>query len=136
MAGVRIDAAARHTPVAVFGPTSTATLGVDSSAFNAGSYPHGSRFAAVLNMAALTEGTLDAVLVQCATSGGSYVTFTGDQVGTFASQTSATGANVQVVSFIPAVGFPFVKVRLSETVSITTATGVSVEILTLSGGIA
>lgn len=132
---VRFDALTRHAPVALIGPTSTAVLGVDSTAFNCGAYPHGTRFAAVLNMGALTEGTLDADLVQCATTGGSYVAFTGERSGTFASQTSATGANVQVVSFMPAIGFPFIKVRLTETVSVTTAVGVSVEAIAISGGL-
>lgn len=132
---VRADASGRHKPVALIGPTSTATLGVDSTAFDCTAYPHGSRFAIALNCGAMTEGTLDGVLVQCSTTGGSYVAFTGDLYGAFASQTSATGANVQVVEFQPAVGFPFIKLRLTETVSVTTAVGISAEALVLSGGL-
>lgn len=130
MPGVRNDINARASVVAGIAPTSTAVLGVDSSAFDTRSYAHGSRFMAVLNTTALTEGTLTPTLVDCDTSGGTY-TALADQYGSFVALTSASGAVVQTVGFQPTAGRPFVKIRLTETVSVTTAIGISGEFVAL-----
>lgn len=120
MAGVRNDVGSRMTQVASIGPVSTATLGVEGTAIDVRSYPKGSRFVAVFNIGTMTEGTLTPSVVDCDTSGGTYAAVS-DTYGTLSAVTTSNDDSIQMQSFQPAPGRPFIKCKLVETVSVTTA---------------
>ena len=129
MAGVRNDVN-RGTVVASIGPVSTATLGVEGTAVDTRSYPKGSRFLAVFNLGTMVEGTLTPSVVDCDTSGGTYAAIS-TTYGTLSAVPFGSSPSVQVQAFQPTPGRPFVKAKLVETVSVTTAVAVSCEIFVL-----
>lgn len=128
--GVRNDINARTSVVASIGPISTATLGVEGTAIDARNYAHGTKFMAVFNIGAMTEGTLTPSVVDCDTSGGTYAQIA-DTYGSLVAQTSSDGAKIQTQAFQPSAARPFVKLKLVETVSVTTAVPVSCEIVAI-----
>ncbi len=101
-------------------PVSTATLGIEVGSFDARDYAHGSRFLACFAVGVQTEGTLTPSVVDCDTSGGTY-TATAKTYGALTTFTASTDEAVQVQAFDADPARPFVKLKLVETVSVTTA---------------
>lgn len=101
-------------------PISTATLGIEVGSFDARSYPHGSRFLACFAVGAMTEGTLTPSVVDCDTSGGTYAAVA-TTYGSLTTFTTSTDEVVQVQAFDASPERPFIKLKLVETVSVTTA---------------
>jgi hypothetical protein len=129
----RSSISARLTVTNSIGPTSTATLGVEGTALDTRSIEHGARYTAFVNIGTMTEGTLTPSIVDCDTSGGSYTALT-PSAGAFVAVTTANDDSVQMVSFVPNPNRPFVKVKLVETVSVTTAVPVSCGFITCPAG--
>lgn len=111
-------------------PVSTATLGIEVGTFDARSYAHGSRFLACFAVGAMTEGTLTPSVVDCDTSGGSY-TATATTYGSLTTFTTSADEVVQVQAFEVDPARPFVKLKLVETVSVTTAVPIHLYILVI-----
>lgn len=109
-------------------PVSTATLGIEAGSFDARSYPHGSRFLACFAVGAMTEGTLTPSVVDCDTSGGTYAA-TAATYGSLTTFTTSSDETVQVQAFDVNPDRPFVKLKLVETVSVTTAVPVHLYII-------
>lgn len=130
MAGVRNNLNARVSVLNSIGPVSTATLGVEGTAIDVRDYPKGSRFVAIFNIGTMTEGTLTPSVVDCDTSGGTYAATT-DLYGTLSAVTTSNDESVQMQGFQPAPGRPFIKLKLVETVSVTTAVAVSCSFLVI-----
>lgn len=130
---VRNSISTRVTVTNSIGPISTATLGVEGTALDCRDIAHASRFVAFVNIGTMTEGTLTPSIVDCDTEGGSYTALTPSD-GAFVAVTTANDDSVQMVSFVPNPDRPFVKVKLVETVSVTTAVPVSAGFITLPGG--
>lgn len=118
----------RLTIVQMQEPVSTATLGIEVGSFDARNYAHGSRFLAVFNIGAMTEGTLTPSVVDCDTSGGTY-TAVAKTYGTLAAVTTANDVAVHVQAFDVDPARPFVKLKLVETVSVTTAVPIALSII-------
>lgn len=129
MAGVRNDVN-RATVVASIGPVSTATLGVEGTAVDVRSYPKGSRFFAIFDIGTMTEGTLTPSVVDCDTSGGTYAAVA-DTYGTLSAVAFGASPSTQVQAFQPKAGRPFIKCKLVETVSVTTAVPVTCSIVVI-----
>lgn len=129
---VRSNVGSRVTVTNSIGPVSTATLGIDGTALDTRTIPHASRFIAFCNIGTMTEGTLTPSVVDCDTSGGTYTAVTPSD-GTFAAVTTANDEAYQAVSFEPNPARPFVKIRMVETVSVTTAVPVSAGFISLPG---
>lgn len=127
---VRSSVHSRVTVTNSIGPESTATLGVEGTAYDTRGASHGARFVAFVNIGTMTEGTLTPSIVDCDTSGGSY-TALAPSSGTFAAVTTSNDNAAQMVSFEPNPDRPFVKIKLVETVSVTTAVPVSCGFLTI-----
>lgn len=130
---VRSSVSARVTVTNSIGPESTATLGVEGTALDTRDIEHAARYVAFVNIGTMTEGTLTPSIVDCDTEGGTYTALT-PSAGSFAAVTTANDNSVQLVSFEPNPDRPFVKVKLVETVSVTTAVPVSCGFITLPGG--
>lgn len=132
MAGVRNNLQARVSHVQMLVPVSTATLGVESGTFDCRSYPKGSRFIAVFNVGIMTEGTLTPSVVDCDTSGGTYAAVA-DTYGSLTAMdsTSTAAGQVQMQAFQPKAGRPFIKLKLVETVSVTTAVPIATSIIVI-----
>lgn len=111
-------------------PVSTATLGIEVGSFDARNYAHGSRFLAVFNIGAMTEGTLTPSVVDCDTSGGTY-TAVAKTYGTLAAVTTANDVAVFTQAFDVDPARPFVKLKLVETVSVTTAVPIALSIVVI-----
>lgn len=111
-------------------PVTTATLGIEVGTFDARNYAHGSRFLAVFNIGAMTEGTLTPSVVDCATSGGTY-TAVAKTYGTLAAVTTANDVAVHVQAFDCDPARPFVKLKLVETVSVTTTVPIALSIVVI-----
>lgn len=111
-------------------PVSTATLGIEVGSFDARSYAHGSRFLACFAVGAMTEGTLTPSVVDCDTSGGTY-TATATTYGSLTTFTTATDEVVQAQAFDCDSARPFVKLKLVETVSVTTAVPIHLYVIVL-----
>lgn len=109
-------------------PVSTATLGIEVGTFDARLYPHGSRFLACFAVGSMTEGTLTPSVVDCDTSGGTYTAMARTS-GTLTTFTTSTDDTTQVQGFIPDPARPFVKLKLVETVSVTTAVPIHLYVL-------
>jgi hypothetical protein len=123
----RSSISARLTVTNSIGPTSTATLGVEGTALDTRSIEHGARYTAFVNIGTMTEGTLTPSIVDCDTSGGSYTALT-PSAGAFVAVTTANDDSE------PNPNRPFVKVKLVETVSVTTAVPVSCGFITCPAG--
>lgn len=115
-------------------PVSTATLGIEAGSFDARDYAHGSRFLACFAVGAMTEGTLTPSVVDCDTSGGSYSATT-TTYGSLTTFTTSADEVVQVQAFEPDPARPFVKLKLVETVSVTTAVPVHLYIVVIPPGL-
>lgn len=111
-------------------PVSTATLGIEVGSFDARNYAHGSRFLACVAVGAMTEGTLTASVVDCDTSGGTYAPVA-STFGTLSTFTTSADERVAVQAFQPSAARPFVKLKLVETVSVTTAVPIHAYIIVL-----
>lgn len=111
-------------------PESTATLGIEVGTFDARDYAPGSRFLACFAVGAMTEGTLTPSVVDCDTSGGSY-SATAKLYGSLTTFTTSTDVTTQVQAFDVDPARPFVKLKLVETVSVTTAVPIHLYILVL-----
>lgn len=111
-------------------PVSTATLGIEVGSFDARNYAHGSRFLAVFNIGAMTEGTLTPSVVDCDTSGGTY-TAVAKTYGTLAAVTTANDVAVHVQAFDANPARPFIKLKLVETVSVITAVPIALSIVVI-----
>ncbi len=118
------------TAVSMQTPISTATLGIEVGSFDARNYPHGSRFLAIFNIGAMTEGTLTPSVVDCDTSGGTYAAVA-KTYGTLAAVTTANDEAIQTQAFDCSPARPFVKLKLVETVSVTTAVPISLSIMVI-----
>lgn len=131
-----VQATGRLLVVDMLVAQSTATLGLESGSFDCRNYAHGSRFLAVFSEGAQTEGTLTYTVVDCDTSGGTYV-LTADQYGTLvpATSTNAAVSLTQAIAFQPQAGRPFIKLKSVETVSVTTAVPVHFFIVVVPPGI-
>lgn len=128
---VRSSVTSRLTVTNSIGPESTATLGVEGTAYETTAAEHGSRFVAFVNIGTMTEGTLTPSVVDCDTEGGTY-TALAPSAGAFVAVTTANDNAVQMVSFEPNPARPFVKIKLVETVSVTTAVPVSCGFITVA----
>jgi hypothetical protein len=128
--GIRSNLSTRVTVVNSIGPISTATLGVEGTALDTRTLTHGTRIIAFVNIGIMTEGTLTPSVVDCATSGGSYEDLP-PSLGTFVATTTSNDESVQLVSVEPNPARPFLKIKLVETVSVTTAVPVSCGFLTV-----
>lgn len=111
-------------------PVSTATLGIEVGSFDARNYAHGSRFLAVFNIGAMTEGTLTPSVVDCDTSGGTY-TAVSKTYGSLSAVTTANDVAVYTQAFDCDPARPFVKLKLVETVSVTTAVPIALSIVVI-----
>lgn len=111
-------------------PVSTATLGIEVGSFDARDYPHGSRFLAVFNIGAMTEGTLTPSVVDCDTSGGTYAAVS-KTYGTLAAVTTSNDVAVFTQAFDVNPARPFIKLKLVETVSVTTAVPIALSIIVI-----
>ncbi len=111
-------------------PVSTATLGIEVGSFDARNYAHGSRFLACFAVGAMTEGTLTPSIVDCDTSGGTYAAVS-KTYGSLTTFTTSTDEVVQCQAFEASATRPFVKLKLVETVSVTTAVPVHLWIVVL-----
>jgi hypothetical protein len=111
-------------------PVSTATLGIEVGTFDARSYAHGSRFLACFAVGAMVEGTLTASVVDCDTSGGTY-TPVARTYGSLATFTTSNDEVVQVQAFDVDPARPFIKLKLVETVSVTTAVPIHLYIVVI-----
>ena len=129
---VRSNVSSRVTVTNSIGPISTATLGVEGAALDVRTIPHASRLVAFVNIGIMTEGTLTPSVVDCDTSGGTYAELT-PSAGTWAAVTTANDESYQSVSFEPNPARPFVKIKLVETVSVTTAVPVSCGFISMPG---
>lgn len=128
---VRSSIHSRVTVTNSIGPVSTATLGVEGTAFDARTVEHGSRFIAFVNIGTMTEGTLTPSVVDCDTSGGTYAELAPSS-GAFVAVTTSNDDSVQMVSIEPNPARPFLKIKLVETVSVTTAVPVSCGFINVS----
>jgi hypothetical protein len=129
---VRSNVGSRVTVTNSIGPISTATLGVDGTALDTRTIPHASRFVAFANIGTMTEGTLTPSVVDCDTSGGTYTAVTPSD-GSFPAITTSNHNAYYAVSFEPNPARPFVKIRMTETVSVTTPVPVSCGFISLPG---
>lgn len=129
---VRSNVSSRVTVTNSIGPVSTATLGVEGTALDTRSVAHASRFIAYVNCGTMTEGTLTPSVVDCDTSGGTYTELT-PSAGSWTALTTATDDSYQSVSFEPNPARPFVKIKLVETVSVTTAVPINAGFITMPG---
>lgn len=111
-------------------PISTATLGIEVGTFDARDYAHGSRFLACFAVGAMTEGTLTPSVVDCATSGGTYAAVA-TTYGSLSTFTTSADEVVQVQAFDASPSRPFVKLKLVETVSVTTAVPIHLYIIVI-----
>lgn len=130
MSSVRRAINGTVTTVDMQTPISTATLGVEVGSFDARNYAHGSRFLACFAVGAMTEGTLTPSVVDCDTSGGTY-SAVATTYGSLTTFTTSTDETVQVQAFDADPARPFVKLKLVETVSVTTAVPVHLYILVI-----
>lgn len=129
---VRSSVHSRLTVTNSIGPVSTATLGVEGTALDSRTIPHASRFVAFVNIGTMTEGTLTPSVVDCDTSGGTYAALA-PSAGSFVAVTTDNDESVQMVSIEPNPARPFLKIKLVETVSVTTAVPVSCGFITMPG---
>ena len=127
---VRADVQARVSVVDMQTPVSTATLGIEAGSFDVRNYAPGSKFLACFAVGAMTEGTLTPSVVDCDTSGGTYAAVS-TTYGSLTTFTTSTDEVVQVQAFTPVAGRPFVKLKLVETVSVTTAVPVHLYIVVI-----
>jgi hypothetical protein len=111
-------------------PVSTATLGIEVGDFDARDYAHGSRFLACFAIGAMVEGTLTPSVVDCDTSNGTY-TAVSTTYGSLTTFTTSADEVVQVQAFDASPARPFVKLKLVETVSVTTAVPVHLFIVVI-----
>lgn len=125
---VRSAVQATLTTVDMQTPVSTATLGIEVGTFDARDYPHGSRFLACFAVGAMTEGTLTPSVVDCDTSGGTYAAVA-TTYGALTTFTTSTDEVIQVQAFDASPARPFVKLKLVETVSVTTAVPIHLYII-------
>lgn len=130
--GVRTNLSTRLAVTNSIGPISTATLGVEGTALDTRTLTHGTRIIAFVNIGIMTEGTLTPSIVDCDTSGGTYTDLP-PSLGSFAAVTTANDESVQLVSVEANPARPFIKIKLVETVSVTTAVPVSCGFLTVPG---
>lgn len=130
---VRSSVSSRVTITNSIGPVSTATLGIEGNALDSRTIAHGSRFVAFVNCGTMTEGTLTPSVVDCATSGGTYAELA-PSAGSWVAITTANDDTVYLVSFEPNPARPFLKIKLVETVSVTTAVPISAGFITMPGG--
>lgn len=114
-------------------PVSTATLGIEAGSFDARNYPKGSRFLACFAVGAMTEGTLTPSVVDCDTSGGTYAAVA-KTYGSLTTFTTSSDEVVQVQAFEASAARPFIKLKLVETVSVTTAVPIALYIVVLPAG--
>lgn len=128
--GARSNLSTRITVTNSIGPISTATLGVEGAALDMRTLTHQARVIAFVNIGIMTEGTLTPSVVDCDTSGGTYAEIV-PTLGTFAAVTTANDESVQLVSIEPNPARPFLKIKLVETVSVTTAVPVSCGFITV-----
>lgn len=126
----RSSISSRVTVTNSIGPISTATLGVEGAALDARTVVHGTRFIAFVDVGIMTEGTLTPSVVDCDTFGGTY-TELAPSAGAWTTFTTTTDELVQSVSFEPNPARPFLKIKLVETVSVTTAVPVTAGFITL-----
>lgn len=129
---VRSNVSSRVTVTNSIGPISTATLGVEGAALDVRTVPHASRFIAFVDIGIMTEGTLTPSVVDCDTSGGTYTDLP-PSAGAFVAVTTTNDEAVYSVSFEPNPARPFVKIKLVETVSVTTAVPVTCGFIALPG---
>lgn len=130
--GVRSNLSTRIAVTNSIGPISTATLGVEGTALDVRTLTHATRLIAFVNIGIMTEGTLTPSVVDCDTSGGTYADLP-PTLGTFAAVTTANDESVQLVSIEPNPLRPFIKIKLVETVSVTTAVPVSCGFISVPG---
>lgn len=128
--GARSNVDSRITVTNSIGPISTATLGVEGTALDMRTLTHQARVIAFVNIGIMTEGTLTPSVVDCDTLGGSYADLPPSR-GSFAAVTTANDESVQMVSVEPNPARPFLKIKLVETVSVTTAVPVSCGFITV-----
>ena len=129
---VRSNVSTRVTVTNSIGPISTATLGVEGAALDVRTVAHASRFVAFVDIGIMTEGTLTPSIVDCDTSGGTYAELA-PSAGTWTAVTTANDEAVQLCSFEPNPARPFVKIKLVETVSVTTAVPVTCGFISMPG---
>lgn len=129
---VRSNVSSRVTVTNSIGPVSTATLGVEGDALDSRTIPHASRFIAFVDCGAMTEGTLTPSVVDCDTVGGTYAALA-PSAGAWTTFTTDTDNVVQSVSIEPNPDRPFLKIKLVETVSVTTAVPIVAGFITLPG---
>lgn len=128
--GARSNLSTRITVTNSIGPISTATLGVEGTALDIRTLTHGARVIAFVNIGIMTEGTLTPSVVDCDTSGGTYTDLP-PTLGSFVATTTVNDEAVQLVSVEPNPARPFLKIKLVETVSVTTAVPVSCGFITV-----
>lgn len=132
--GVRSNVSSRVTITNSIGPISTATLGVDGTALDVRTLPHATRLVAFVDCGTMTEGTLTPSVVDCDTSGGTYTDLP-PSAGSFTALTTVTQPSLpyQAVSIEPNPLRPFLKIRMVETVSVTTAVPIVAGFISLPG---